>query len=90
MGSGFSNTSVAKIQVQNQDEKAKEDFLNFFKNNPAKTHIGFCVLGGMFSEGIDLKGDRLIGIMIVGVGIPLMKDFFEGKILKGYLYAYVT
>lgn len=84
------------IQIQNQDEKAREDFLNFFKNNPTKTHIGFCVLGGMFSEGIDLKGDRLIGTIVVGVGIPkinlernMMRDFFQDKNSKGYLYAYV-
>jgi len=44
--------------------------------------IGFCVLGGIFSEGIDLKNDRLIGAIIVGTGLPLVCD--EREILKGY------
>lgn len=84
------------IQVQNQDEIKKENFLSFFKENPIKTHIGFCVLGGMFSEGIDLKGNRLIGAIVIGVGLPkislernIMKDFFEVKNSMGYLYSYI-
>ncbi len=84
------------IQTQNLGEEEKESFLNFFSPNPDRTHLGFCVLGGMFSEGIDLKGDRLIGAMIVSVGIPklnierdLIKDFFQNKNSKGYLYAYM-
>ena len=46
------------------------------------TLIGFCVLGGIFSEGIDLKNDSLIGAIIVGTGLPLVCD--EREILKGY------
>jgi Rad3-related DNA helicase len=53
----------------------------------------FCVLGGMFSEGIDLPGEQLIGSVIIGVGYPMIsmkneiiKDFFKEN---GYDYAYV-
>ena len=44
--------------------------------------VGFCVLGGIFSEGIDLKGDSLIGVIIVGTGLPQVSD--ERGILKAY------
>ena len=60
-----------------------------------KTLIGFCVLGGIFSEGIDLKEDSLIGAIIVGTGIPqvcyereLLKQYFEGIGQNGFDYAY--
>ncbi|MFR8907935.1 MAG: helicase C-terminal domain-containing protein, partial [Enterococcus faecium] len=63
--------------------------------NPAETLIGFCVLGGIFSEGIDLRGDRLIGSMIVGVGLPqmnheqeLIKSYYDEKEHLGFAYAY--
>ena len=56
------------------------------------TLLGFCVLGGIFSEGIDLKEDALIGSIIVGVGFPqicsereIIKEFFDEK---GFDYAY--
>ena len=44
--------------------------------------VGFCVLGGLFSEGIDLPGNRLIGTVIVGVGLPGISD--EQNIIKEY------
>lgn len=57
--------------------------------------IGFCVLGGIFSEGIDLKNDDLIGAVIVGTGFPqvcfereLLKDFFDGDGESGFDYSY--
>ena len=57
--------------------------------------IGFCVLGGIFSEGIDLKNDSLIGAIIVGTGVPqvcfereLLKDYFDANGEKGFDYAY--
>lgn len=60
-----------------------------------KTLIGFCVLGGIFSEGIDLKHDSLIGAIIVGTGLPqvctereLLKLFFDEQGDNGYDYAY--
>lgn len=57
--------------------------------------IGFCVLGGIFSEGIDLKNDSLIGAIIVGTGLPqvcfereLLKDYFDSESDSGFDYAY--
>lgn len=61
-----------------------------------KSLVGFCVLGGIFSEGIDLKEDSLIGTAIVGTGIPMIcrsrdiiKDYFNDNKKDGYSYAYV-
>ena len=47
-----------------------------------QTLIGFCVLGGIFGEGIDLKKDSLIGVIVVGTGLPQVGC--EREILKGY------
>lgn len=59
------------------------------------TLIGFCVMGGIFSEGIDLKNDSLIGVIVVGTGIPqvclereLMKSQFDEEGDSGYDYSY--
>lgn len=60
-----------------------------------KTLLGFCVMGGIFSEGIDLKKDSLIGVIIVGTGLPqvcnereILKDFFQSMGENGFNYAY--
>ena len=57
--------------------------------------IGFAVLGGHFSEGIDLKGDLLIGVIVVGVGLPmisfendLIKNYFDYEMNGGFEFAY--
>ena len=57
--------------------------------------VGFCVLGGSFSEGVDLPGSRLIGVVVVGVGIPglsnernMLRDYYDNKCVCGYDYAY--
>ena len=62
---------------------------------PERTLLGFCVLGGIFSEGIDLKRDRLIGVIIVGTGIPMvctereiLKDYFQAQGDDGFDFAY--
>ena len=67
-------------------EEARQNFLDHFKAKAKTTVIGMCVLGGIFSEGIDLKEDRLIGAVIVGTGLPqtgsereLLKNYFDGK-----------
>jgi len=61
-----------------------------------QTLVGFCVMGGIFSEGIDLKNDSLIGAIIVGTGIPqvclereLIKAYFDENEENGYEYAYL-
>ena len=83
------------IQNTEMNEQEREDFLAKFEQEPTQTLVGFCVLGGIFSEGIDLKGTRLIGTAIVGVGLPqmnseqeLLKDYFNKKQKPGFAYAY--
>ncbi|MBC1730104.1 ATP-dependent DNA helicase [Listeria seeligeri] len=88
-----------EIVVQKQegamDEKQREAFLEAFKAGNPETLVGFCVLGGVFSEGIDLRGERLIGAAIVGVGLAqlnpesdLIKDYYNETIGQGFDYAY--
>jgi len=84
------------LQTTTMSEETRADFLARFDENNPKTLVGFTVLGGIFSEGIDLKGDRLIGSIIIGVGIPkitmrhdLVRDYFNQKNGNGYDYAYV-
>lgn len=83
------------IQETVMNETERETFLANFKIDPAETLVAFCVLGGIFSEGIDLKGTRLIGSMIVGVGLPqmnheqeLIKEYYNEKDNLGFAYAY--
>jgi len=84
------------LQETHMTEDSRIDFLTrFAADNPA-TLVGFAVLGGIFSEGIDLKGDRLIGTVIVSVGLPKInlrqdqiRDYFNVKNGRGYDYAYI-
>lgn len=89
------------LQEEYMDEQSREAFLSRFENKPgtekgqAGTLIGFCVLGGIFSEGIDLKKDSLIGAVIVGTGLPqvcnereILKSFFESQGDNGFDFAY--
>ncbi|WP_282192222.1 ATP-dependent DNA helicase [Romboutsia ilealis] len=86
------NTS---IQESNMSEEEKEEFLSMFDEDNKETHVGFCVLGGHFSEGIDLTNDKLIGVIIVGVGMPqigIERDIIKEHMKdsnKGFDYAYV-
>ncbi|MCR4990717.1 MAG: ATP-dependent DNA helicase [Lachnospiraceae bacterium] len=83
------------VQEVSMKEKDREEFLERFAGENEDTLIGMCVIGGIFSEGIDLKADRLIGAIIVGCGIPMvcaerqiLKDYFDNEGLNGYDYAY--
>lgn len=86
--------------IYQTDEMSNSDKINFlkqFKNNPKKTTLGFCVLGGSFSEGIDLVDDRLIGIIVIGVGLPsisfennLISDYYDNNGLNGFTFAYTN
>ena len=73
------------VQSEAMSETEREEFLGKFQVQDRNILIGFCVLGGIFGEGIDLKNDRLIGVMIVGTGLPQVCD--EREILKGYFNA---
>ena len=77
------------------DEAARERFLAQFSADSTETLLGFCVLGGVFAEGIDLVGDRLIGSIIVGVGLPqvnavqdALRGYYEEARGEGFDYAY--
>ncbi len=82
-------------QKKSMSEKAKKEFLDSFDAKKEGTMVGFCVLGGSFSEGIDLRGERLIGAIIVGVGLPtisselnIIKEYYDKTRENGYSYAY--
>ena len=82
-------------QESNMTYADKERFLENFKDDTGVLRVGFCVLGGSFSEGIDLPGSRLIGTIVVGVGLPgisnernIMKEYFDNTREGGYDYAY--
>lgn len=84
------------VQGIGMTEEEREAFLASFRADNTETFIGFAVLGGIFSEGIDLQGDRLNGVAIVGVGLPqigmerdLIKDYFNEIGKNGYDYSYV-
>ncbi|WP_078433783.1 ATP-dependent DNA helicase [Metabacillus halosaccharovorans] len=83
------------FQTKKINEEEREQFLKEFKEESTEPFIGFAVLGGIFSEGVDLKGNRLNGVIVVGVGLPqlclernIMKDYFQTTGKTGYDYAY--
>jgi len=99
------------LQNESMSESDREDFLSRFRGNvncdlqaavgmeieeeEDRILIGFCVLGGIFSEGIDLKNDSLIGAIIVGTGLPqvcsereILKGYFDRKGENGFDYSY--
>lgn len=84
------------MQSQSMSEEAREIFLENFEETRAHSFIGFCVMGGIFSEGIDLTADKLIGAVIVGTGLPqvctereLLKNYFDAHGVRGFDYAYL-
>lgn len=83
------------IQQKHMDEEERENFLRAFEMGREKSLIGFGVLGGIFSEGIDLTNEKLIGTLIIGTGLPqvcnereILKSYFDQKGLYGFDYAY--
>jgi DNA excision repair protein ERCC-2 len=84
------------VQGIGMADAEREAFLQSFKADGSGSLVGFAVLGGIFSEGVDLKGDRLNGVIVVGVGLPqigferdLIKQHFSSTGKNGYDYAYV-
>ena len=82
------------VQKSGMTTREREEFLQSFKSD-SRLRIGFCVLGGAFSEGVDLPGARLIGAIIFGVGLPglsneknIIKEYFDTQTEQGYDYAY--
>lgn len=95
---GLAEKELAGLVMQSSGmtEEEKELFLEDFVENPDTSRIGFCVMGGIFSEGIDLKNNRLIGAVIVGTGLPmvcnereLFRGYFDEHNGSGFDYAYL-
>lgn len=90
-------TGVQVLQQQgNMTEEERESFLSAFDAGNEGTLAGFAVMGGIFSEGIDLVGDRLNGVAVIGVGLPqiglernIIRDYFNVQGKNGFDYAYV-
>ena len=88
--------AVCIVQEQSMDEEKREEFLREFDQEREESLIGFCVMGGIFSEGIDLTEERLIGTFLIGTGLPqvcnereLLKQYFDRHGEAGFSYAYL-
>ncbi len=80
-------------QSSNMKEEERQAFLKRFTENT--NVVAFCILGGIFSEGIDLVNDSLIGVFVIGTGLPMlcnereiMQRYFDAKGRNGFDYAY--
>ena len=93
-------TAECVMQHAGMKEEEREAFLKQFEETAGlcgreKSRLGFCVLGGIFSEGIDLKGDALIGTAVIGTGLPqichereILRGYYEERGMDGFAYAY--
>ncbi len=84
------------MQKQSMNLRERDKFLELFRDKSRGPIVGFCVLGGMFSEGIDLAGESLIGAIIVGTGMPqlsaernIIAAYYDEKNGGGRDYAYI-
>ncbi len=84
-----------KIQENHMTEREKEEFLAAFSKKREKSLVGFCVMGGIFAEGVDLRKDALIGAIIVGTGLPqvcteraILKEYYDKSEGAGFDYAF--
>lgn len=84
------------LQEKIMTEEKREEFLDEFSKERNGNLLGLCVMGGIFSEGIDLTEERLVGAFVVGTGIPqichereILRGYFEEKNGKGFEYAYL-
>lgn len=83
------------VQKSRMNEQEREEFLEQFETERKRPFVALCVMGGVFSEGIDLKEERLIGAIIVGTGLPqvnteqeILKQYFDGTGKRGFDFAY--
>ncbi len=84
------------IQSKYMSEEAREIFLENFEEERSGSLMGFCVMGGIFAEGIDLDQEKLIGAVVIGTGLPqvcrereMLKNYFDKQGLNGFAYAYL-
>lgn len=83
-------------QRKNMTKKEKDDFLSEFSKDDNHYLVGFCVMGGIYAEGIDLVGDSLIGAVIVGIGMPSLSyereaitAYYDEKYEEGKQFSYI-
>ena len=88
--------TVCLLQEKMMTEEKREEFLEEFAKEREGNLLGLCVMGGIFSEGIDLTEEKLVGAFIVGTGLPqicyereILRQYFEKKNGKGFDYAYL-
>jgi len=97
----FEEDNRGNVRVISQEsrmtETQREEFLEQFSKTPEAgvSLAGFCVMGGIFGEGIDLKHEQLIGAAVVGTGLPqvcnereILKNYYDRKGMDGFAYAY--
>ena len=84
------------FQSKDMTQSEKIEFLEEFKKESNSYLIGFAVMGGIYSEGIDLAGDSLIGAVVVGIGMPglsyereAIAEYYEEKYEEGKQFAYI-
>ena len=85
---------AVRSQLRAMDETARQAFIDSF--NTQRGFVGFAVLGGAFAEGIDLPGDRLIGVTVATLGLPPYDEFhqqlsqrLQARFNHGYEYTYL-
>ncbi len=85
------------VQTRDMNQTSRRAFLEEFKSNPKTTTIGLTVVGGIFSEGVDLVDDRLSGVIVIGVGFPsitfdkeLIRRYYDDNGKNGFHHAYIA
>ena len=83
------------MQVSGMKEEERETFLGQFAAEHERSFLAFCVMGGIFGEGIDLKNEQLIGAVVVGTGLPqisnereILMHYYDERSGEGFDYAY--
>lgn len=91
----FPDTARLLRQESGMREEKREEFLRVFEEEAKEPLLAFCVMGGIFGEGIDLKEEKLIGALIVGTGLPqigtereILKNYYDENGENGFDYAY--
>ena len=92
---GFGGDFDLRCQSREMDEASRDEFLSRFEDYGDVARIAFCVMGGVFGEGIDLAGNRLTGVIIVGPGLPqvspeteIMRAYYDNRGKPGFTFAY--
>ena len=91
----FGDSVELFIQKKEMSELEKNEIISHFKENNERTIVGLAIIGGAFGEGIDLVGDSLIGVAVVGIGLPKINfesnqivDYYRLNEINGFNYAY--